>query len=119
MLAIERTAGGHAICELRRGERLAPRILARGALVRAAFVPTQAGPLAGDRDSARIVVGAGAMLVVEPVAAIARLAPAVSRPLVRNSAPGPSSAKPSCGSGGRTPSRHALSITRWPGMSAT
>ncbi|HEX4344129.1 MAG TPA: urease accessory protein UreD [Solirubrobacteraceae bacterium] len=35
----------------------------------AAFVPTQAGPLAGDRDSARIVVGAGATLVVEPVAA--------------------------------------------------
>jgi len=37
--------------------------------VRAAFVPTQAGPLAGDRDSTRIVVGAGASLVIEPVAA--------------------------------------------------
>ena len=37
--------------------------------MRAAFVPTQAGPLAGDRDSARIVVGAGATLIVEPVAA--------------------------------------------------
>lgn len=35
----------------------------------AAFVPTQAGPLAGDEDRARIVVGAGATLVVEPVAA--------------------------------------------------
>jgi urease accessory protein len=71
VLAIERAgAGGHAICELRRGARLAPRILARGAgAVRAAFVPMQAGPLAGDHDSARIVVGPGATLVVEPVAA--------------------------------------------------
>jgi urease accessory protein len=75
VLAIERTAGGgHAICELRRGTRLAPRILDRGgtgpgAAVRAAFVPTQAGPLAGDRDSTRIVVGRGATLIVEPVAA--------------------------------------------------
>lgn len=32
-------------------------------------MPTQAGPLAGDHDRARIVVGAGATLVVEPVAA--------------------------------------------------
>jgi urease accessory protein len=70
VLAIERTATGHAISELRRGARLAPRILDRGTdLVRAAFVPTQAGPLAGDRDSTRIVVGAGATLIVEPVAA--------------------------------------------------
>ena len=71
VLAIVRVAGGgHAIAELRRGARLAPRILDRGAgAVRAAFVPTQAGPLAGDRDSARIVVGPGATLVVEPVAA--------------------------------------------------
>jgi urease accessory protein len=38
-------------------------------VVRAAFVPTQAGPLAGDHDAARIVVGPGATLVVEPVAA--------------------------------------------------
>jgi urease accessory protein len=38
-------------------------------VVRAAFVPTQAGPLAGDEDAVRIVVGAGAALVVEPVAA--------------------------------------------------
>jgi urease accessory protein len=32
-------------------------------------VPTQAGPLAGDHDRARIVVRAGAILIVEPVAA--------------------------------------------------
>ena len=75
VLAIERTAaGGHTICELRRGTRVAPRILDRGgegpgAAVRAAFVPTQAGPLAGDRDGTRIVVGAAATLIVEPVAA--------------------------------------------------
>ncbi|MEY2516742.1 MAG: urease accessory protein [bacterium] len=75
VLAIERAAGGgHAITELRRGTRVAPRILDRGvtgpgAAVRAAFVPTQAGPLSGDRDSTRIVVGAGATLIVEPVAA--------------------------------------------------
>lgn len=70
VLAIERSATGHAITELRRGTRVAPRILDRSrGVVRAAFVPTQAGPLAGDRDSTRIVVGAGATLVVEPVAA--------------------------------------------------
>lgn len=63
-------AGG-VVAELRRGPRLAPRVLERCAsgVVRAAFVPTQAGPLAGDRDRVRIVVGAGATLVVEPVAA--------------------------------------------------
>jgi urease accessory protein len=63
-------AGG-LVGELRRGARLAPRVLSRsaGGVVRAAFVPTQAGPLAGDRDRVRIVVGAGAALVVEPVAA--------------------------------------------------
>jgi urease accessory protein len=44
-------------------------VLSRGAAVRVAFVPTQAGPLAGDEDRVRIVVGAGATLVVEPVAA--------------------------------------------------
>lgn len=54
---------------MRRGTRIAPRILQRGAAVHAAFVPTQAGPLAGDRDAARITVGPGAALVVEPVAA--------------------------------------------------
>jgi urease accessory protein len=58
------------VTELCRGTRLAPRVLGRGAgAVRAAFVPTQAGPLAGDRDRTRIVVGAGATLIVEPVAA--------------------------------------------------
>jgi urease accessory protein len=61
---------GGSIGQLRRGPRLAPRILGRDAgAVRAAFVPTQAGPLAGDCDRARIVVRAGATLVVEPVAA--------------------------------------------------
>lgn len=61
---------GGSIGELRRGPRLAPRILGRDAgAVRAAFVPTQAGPLAGDQDLARIVVRAGATLIVEPVAA--------------------------------------------------
>jgi urease accessory protein len=50
--------------------------------VRAAFVPTQAGPLAGDRDSARIVVGAGATLIVEPVAATLVL-PGAARTVLR------------------------------------
>jgi urease accessory protein len=50
--------------------------------VRAAFVPTQAGPLAGERDSARIVVGAGATLVVEPVAATLVL-PGAARTVLR------------------------------------
>jgi len=50
--------------------------------VRAAFVPTQAGPLAGDRDSARIVVGEGAALVIEPVAATLVL-PGAARTLLR------------------------------------
>jgi urease accessory protein len=66
---VRRAGRGHELRELRRGARLAPRILARGATVRAAFVPTQAGPLAGDEERARIVVGPGATLVVEPVAA--------------------------------------------------
>ena len=84
VLAIARTpAGDHAICELRRGARVAPRILDRGrGAVRAAFVPTQAGPLAGDRDSTRVVVGAGATLVVEPVAATLVL-PGAARTLLR------------------------------------
>ena len=84
VLAIERApGGGHAICELRRGARVAPRILARGPdAVRAAFVPTQAGPLAGDRDSTRIVVGPGATLIVEPVAATLAL-PGPARILLR------------------------------------
>jgi urease accessory protein len=49
--------------------------------VRAAFVPTQAGPLAGDEDHARIVVRTGAMLIVEPVAATLAL-PGVARTLL-------------------------------------
>lgn len=74
MLAVRRAAGGgHELTELRRGARVAPRVLARGAVVRAAFVPTQAGPLAGDCERVRIVVGAGAALVVEPVAATVAL----------------------------------------------
>lgn len=82
VLAVERTATGHAIVELRRGDRLAPRILARGALVRAALVPTQAGPLAGDHDCVRILVGPGATLVVEPVAATLAL-PGCKRTVLR------------------------------------
>jgi urease accessory protein len=71
------------VTELRRGTRVAPRILDRGPhAVRAAFVPTRAGPLAGDRDSTRIVVGAGATLVVEPVAATLAL-PGAARTTLR------------------------------------
>lgn len=81
MLSVRRTETGHAIAELRRGERLAPRILARGDVVRAAFVPTQAGPLAGDCDRVRIVVRAGATLIVEPVAATLAL-PGAARTLL-------------------------------------
>jgi len=49
--------------------------------VRAAFVPTQAGPLAGDEDRVRIVVRAGATLIVEPVAATLAL-PGAARTLL-------------------------------------
>ena len=49
--------------------------------MRAAFVPTQAGPLAGDEDHARIVVRTGATLIVEPVAATLAL-PGVARTLL-------------------------------------
>lgn len=71
MLIVRRAGDGrHEVARLRRGARIAPRVLHRGdAVVRAAFVPTQAGPLAGDDDRVRVVVGAGAALVVEPVAA--------------------------------------------------
>ena len=73
---------GGSIAELRRGPRLAPRILGRDAgAVRAAFVPTQAGPLAGDEDRVRIVVRAGATLIVEPVAATVAL-PGAARTLL-------------------------------------
>jgi len=79
---LEVGAGGTAV-ELRRGARLAPRVLHRsaGGVVHAAFVPTQAGPLAGDEDRARIVVGAGATLIVEPVAATLAL-PGAARTLL-------------------------------------
>jgi urease accessory protein len=78
---LEVHAGG-VVAQLRRGARLAPRVLGRGAgAVRAAFVPRQAGPLAGDRDHTRIVVGAGATLIVEPVAATLAL-PGAARTLL-------------------------------------
>ncbi len=79
---LEVGAGG-AVVELRRGARLAPRVLHRSAdgVVHAAFVPTQAGPLAGDEDRARIVVGPGATLIVEPVAATLAL-PGAARTLL-------------------------------------
>ncbi|MGI8730619.1 MAG: urease accessory protein UreD, partial [Solirubrobacteraceae bacterium] len=64
-------AGAHGVgVDLRRGARLTPRVLQVDAdAVRACVLPTQAGPLAGDHDRLRIVVGAGATLVVTPVAA--------------------------------------------------
>jgi len=45
-------------------------------------VPTRAGPLAGDSDSTRIVVGPGATLVVEPIAATLAL-PGPARTFLR------------------------------------
>jgi urease accessory protein len=48
-------------------------VLARGEVVRAALVPIQAGPLAGDHDVVRLRVGAGAALALEPVAATVAL----------------------------------------------
>jgi urease accessory protein len=74
LLAVERDR----IAGLRRGTRLAPRILAHGPVVRAALVPTQAGPLAGDHDRVRLHVGAGATLVLVPIAATLAL-PGASR----------------------------------------
>lgn len=70
LLCVQRTARGHVVQRLRRGERLAPRVLdaGRGA-VQACVLPTQAGPLSGDHDRVRIVVGAHATLVVRPIAA--------------------------------------------------
>ena len=74
MLVVERRGAGHAVVGLRRGERLAPRVLSVGpGAVHACVLPTQAGPLAGDQDRLRIVVGAGATLVVRPVAATVAL----------------------------------------------
>ena len=70
LLSVARTSRGHVIERLRRGERLAPRVLEAGLdAVQACVLPTQAGPLSGDHDRARIVVGADATLVVRPVAA--------------------------------------------------
>jgi urease accessory protein len=63
-------AGDGSVRELRRGARVAIRVLSRdGAVTRAALVPIQAGPLAGDHDVVRLRVGAGATLALEPVAA--------------------------------------------------
>lgn len=74
MLVVQRRGAGHAVEGLRRGERLAPRVLDLGpAAVHACVLPTQAGPLAGDHDRMRIVVGAGATLVVRPVTATVAL----------------------------------------------
>lgn len=70
LLSVARTSDGHVVERLRRGERLAPRVLDAGAdAVLACVLPTQAGPLSGDHDRVRIVVGAGATLVVRPVTA--------------------------------------------------
>jgi urease accessory protein len=55
-------------------------VLDRAGVVRATLVPLQAGPLAGDADTVRIEVDAGARLRVEPVAATVALpGPATTR----------------------------------------
>lgn len=64
---IELRDGG--VAELRRGPRLAIRVLERGSITRVAIVPVQAGPLAGDHDVVRLRVGAGETLILEPIAA--------------------------------------------------
>ena len=64
-LVVERAG----IAELRRGPRVAVRLLSAGPHVRAALVPTQAGPLAGDHDVVHLRVGEGATLELVPVAA--------------------------------------------------
>jgi urease accessory protein len=51
---------------LRRGARLAPRIIGPGQVT---IVPSQAGPLDGDHDRVRLHVGEGATLVTVPIAA--------------------------------------------------
>jgi urease accessory protein len=53
-------------------------VLAQRPVVRAALVPTQAGPLDGDRDVVRLRVGPGATLVMVPIAATLAL-PGASR----------------------------------------
>jgi urease accessory protein len=67
--AAELAVGPGVVLGLRGGARIAPRVLATGAVVRAALVPTQAGPLAGDHDRVRLRVAAGAALAIAPVAA--------------------------------------------------
>jgi urease accessory protein len=62
-----------AVRALRRSARLAPRVLSHGPITRAALVPTQAGPLAGDHDRVRLHVGPGATLVLVPIAATVAL----------------------------------------------
>jgi urease accessory protein len=55
-------------------------VLDHTGVVRATLVPLQAGPLAGDADTVRIEVGAGARVRVEPVAATVALpGPATTR----------------------------------------
>jgi urease accessory protein len=74
LLSVSRREGGHTVGRLARGDRLAPRVLDVGVdVVHACLVPTQAGPLAGDHDRVRIVVGPGSMLVVGPVSATVAL----------------------------------------------
>src|ERR1700741_4238041 len=62
----ELAVGPGVVLGLRRGARIAPRVLATGAVVRAALVPTQAGPLAGDHDRVRVRVEAGGELASVP-----------------------------------------------------
>lgn len=74
LLSVSRREGGHAVGRLARGDRLAPRVLDVGVdVVHACVVPTQAGPLAGDHDRVRILVGRGSTLVVGPVSATVAL----------------------------------------------
>jgi urease accessory protein len=61
--------GRGGVVELRRGARVAIRLLGAGPDFRAALVPVQAGPLAGDHDVVRLRVGEGASLELVPVAA--------------------------------------------------
>jgi urease accessory protein len=58
--------GVEGVTGLRRGARLAPRVVGPG---RIAIVPTQAGPLDGDHDVVRLHVGPGATLITVPIAA--------------------------------------------------
>ncbi|MDA0173533.1 urease accessory protein UreD [Solirubrobacter taibaiensis] len=64
-MAARVVAGETGFTTLRRGERIAPRVLAPG---RITLLRSQAGPLAGDHDRVEIVVESGE-LTVEPIAA--------------------------------------------------